>query len=166
MCNDIGPSFPQISVYLDLLSSISVVTVVDPYPLSFAADVYYLPLNYTSLRENGIILNYTLMMRRSSELDSNFYSLGINILSTSVTERHFRLAGGALTAHADVVGPPLENLNTNVAVYRGTLHIVNVEEFILIPSGDLRINANLFFFSSQEEITTTDVLFNVIPPGK
>ena len=140
---------------------------MDPYPLSFTADVYYLPLNYTSLRENDIILNYTLMMRRSFELNNNFYSLTVNILSTSVTEGHFRLTGGDLVAHTDVVGPPLENLNTNVAVYRGTLHIVNVEEFILIPSGNLRIAANLFLFSSQiDETTTTDVLFNVTPPGK
>ena len=140
---------------------------MDPYPLSFAADVYYLPLNFTSLRENGIILNYTLMMRRSSELDNNIYALDINILSTSVTECHFRLAGGSLVAHADEVGPPLENLNTNVAVYRGTLHIVNVEEFLLIPSGNLRISATLLLLLSfTDEIVTTDVLFNVIAPGK
>ena len=140
---------------------------MDPYPLSFAADVYYLPLNYTSLRENGIILNYTLMMRRSSELDSNTFSLAITILSTSVTERHFRLAGGDLVAHADVLGPPLENLNTNVAVYRGTLHIVNVEEFISIPSANFRISATLLLtLSFTDEIVTTDVLFNVFPPGK
>ena len=129
--------------------------------------MYYLPLNYTSLRENGIILNYTLMIRRSSELNSNFFSLSISILSTSVTNHHFRLAGRSLLAHADEVGPPLENLNTNVAVYRGTLHIVNVEEFILIPSGSLRISASLLLILSfTNEIATTDVLFNVIPPGK
>ena len=129
--------------------------------------MYYLPLNYTSLRENGIILNYTLMMRRSFELDNNLFILSINILSTSVTERHFRLAGGSLLAHADEVVPPLENLNTNVAVYRGTLHIVNVEEFVLIPSGNLRISANLFLILEfTDEIASIDVLFNVILPGK
>jgi len=106
------------------------------------------------------------MMQRSADLDSDFYSLSISISSTTITERHFRLANGGLQALAEISGPPLENLNTNVVVYRGTLRIENVEEFIIISSGNLKMSADLVLLSSFiDETATTDVLFKVVPPG-
>jgi len=73
----------------------------------------------------------------------------------------------SLVAFTYEVGPELEIINDNVTVYKGTLHVVNVEEFILIPNCILRIYADLLtFYDFTHEHTTINVLFNVHLLGK
>ncbi len=106
-------------------------------------DVYYLTLDQTSLFENAVVMNFTLMLRRSEDIDSNFFSASINLLSTEITERNFRFSNGELQGFL-TPGDQI-NLNENFTYFTGTIHIININN-LYSTSGDFRISFNLFSF--------------------
>ncbi len=80
-------------------------------------DVYYITLNQGSLFENAVVMNFTLMLRRSVDIDGNFFSASINLLSSEITEGNFRFANRQLQSFFSP-GDQI-NLNENFADYTG-----------------------------------------------
>ncbi len=114
--------------------------------MDFTVDVYYITLYQSSLFENAVVMNFTLMLRRSVDIDNNFYSSSLNLLSTEITERNFRFANGQLQSFFSP-GDQI-NLNENSAYFTGTVHIINVNNLIS-TRGDFRLSINLFSFGFQ-----------------
>ncbi len=132
--------------------------------MDFTADVYYITLDQTSLFENAVIMNFTLMLRRSVDIDNNFFSASINLLSTEITEHNFRFANGQLQ---DFLTPGDQiNLNENFAYFTGNIHIININNLVA-TSGDFRISLNLFSFGFETLIYSarTQVLYTINQPG-
>ncbi len=127
-------------------------------------DVYYITLDQTSLFENAVIMNFTLMLRRSVDIDNDFFSTSINLLSTEITERNFRFDNGQLQSffsREDQI-----NLNDNFAYFTGTIHIININNLFSI-SGDFRISLNLFSFGVESLAynANAQVVYTINPPG-
>ena len=80
-------------------------------------DVYYITLNQGSLFENAVVMNFTLMLRRSVDIDGNFFSASLNLLSTQITESNLRFTNGQLQSFFSP-GDQI-NLNENFADYTG-----------------------------------------------
>ncbi len=109
-------------------------------------DVYYIALNQTLLFENAVVMNFTLMLRRSVDIDNNLFSTSINLLSTEITERNFRFANGHLQGF---LGPEEQiNLNEKFSYFTGTIHIININN-LFSTSGDFRISLNLFSYGIE-----------------
>ncbi len=125
-------------------------------------DVYYITLDQTSLFENAVGMNFTLMLRRSVDIDNNFYSSSLNLLSTEITERNFRFANGQLQSFFSP-GDQI-NINESFAYFTGTIHIVNINN-LLSTSGDFRFNINLFSFGFESLVYSANaqVLYTVNP---
>ncbi len=132
--------------------------------MDFTVDVYYITLDQTSLFENAVIMNFTLMLRRSVDIDNDFFSTSINLLSTEITERNFRFDNGQLQSffsREDQI-----NLNDNFAYFTGTIHIININNLFSI-SGDFRISLNLFSFGVESLAynANAQVVYTINPPG-
>ncbi len=88
--------------------------------MDFTVNVYYIILNQSLLFENAVVMNFTLMLRRSVDIDSNLFATSINLLSTEITERNFRFANGQLQSF--ITPGDQINFNENFAYFTGTIH--------------------------------------------
>ena len=129
-------------------------------------DIYYLIINENSLVENGLVMEFALMLDRISyNVDINLFSLSLNLISTEIVENHFRLSSGGLQIF--ISSNMLETLesNGNVAIYRGSINIVDVGTFPL-TNGDFRIQANVLSFQTLlTEAITSRVVYTVERSG-
>ena len=130
--------------------------------MDFTVDVYYITLNQGSLFENAVVMNFTLMLRRSVDIDGNFFSASLNLLSTQITESNLRFTNGQLQSFFSP-GDQI-NLNENFAYYTGSIHIVNINN-LFSTSGDFRFNINLFSFGFESLVYSANaqILYTVNP---
>ncbi len=128
--------------------------------MDFTANVYYITLDQTSLFENAVVMNFTLMLRRSVDIDSNFFSTSMNLLSTEITERNFRFSNGQLQSFF-LPGDQI-NLNEYFAYFTGTIYIININNLVS-TSGDFRVTMNLFSFGLESLVysANTQVLYTL-----
>ena len=128
-------------------------------------DIYYLIINASSLVENGLVMEFVLMLDRTAYgVDNNRFSLSLNLISTNIVENHFRLSNGGIQFF--IFSNMLETLesNGNVTIFRGSIHIINVGSFPL--NGDFRIQANVFsFITFQMEATDARIVYTVDRSG-
>ncbi len=130
--------------------------------MDFTVDVYYITLYQTALFENAVVLNFTLMLRRSVDIDSNLFSSSLNLLSTEITERNFRFANGQLQ---NFFSPGDQtNINENFTYFTGTIHIININNLVS-TRGDFRISINLFSFGFESLVyrANAQILYTVNP---
>ena len=124
-------------------------------------DIYYLIFNESSFVENGLVMEFALMLDRTDfNVDNNLFALTLDFISTNIVEDHFRFSNGGI--QTSIFSNMLETLesNGNVALYRGSIHIVNVGTFPL-TNGNFRIQANvLSFVTRQTETADTRVVYN------
>ena len=129
-------------------------------------DIYYLIINASSLVENGLVMEFALMFDRTVyNVDSNLFSLRVNFISTSIVEDHFRLSNGGI--QIVISSNMLETLesNGNVAIYRGSIHIVNVGTFPL-TNGDFIFQTNILsFLTGQIETADSRIVYTVDNSG-
>ena len=125
-------------------------------------DIYYLIINESSFVENGLVMEFTLMLDRTvNNIDNNLFSLTLDFMSNNIVEDHFRFSNGEIqtTITSNNMLETLES-NGNVALYRGSIHIVNVGTFP-ITNGDFRIQANVLnFVTRQTETADARVIYN------
>ena len=128
--------------------------------MDFTVNVYYIILNQSLLFENAVVMNFTLMLRRSVDIDSNLFATSINLLSTEITERNFRFANGQLQSF--ITPGDQINFNENFAYFTGTIHIVNINQIFSI-TGDFQFTVNLFSFGIESLVYIADaqVLYTI-----
>ena len=106
-----------------------------------------------------------MLDRTAYNVDNNLFSLSLNLISTEIVENYFRLSNGGIQTF--IFSNMLETLesNGNVAIYRGSIHIVNVGTFPR-TNGDFRIQANVLGFQTgQTEAADSRVIYTVDIPG-
>ena len=134
--------------------------------MSFTVDIYYLIINTSFLVENEIIMDFTLMLNKTTyNIENNLFSLSVNLINTTIVSSHFRLSNGGIQTF--VFQAMIETLdgNENVAIYRGSIRIVNSASFPL-TNGDFRFQASvLSFLTGQLETAEAQVVYTVIIPG-